>query len=266
MRNLSIALLALTLCGICKPCRAQFIGYASGQTVTQSLTVHYTAGSQAQTIALRNFGQVGHSMGVTWTTGDPTCTILLEGSVGSTAPVVLNAIPFQAGDTLSTRIGFSSGWFPQLSIVINPSGNAFCAADVNISYVGYQVPIPINPVALPYIVNNVQTPVKINGLVSIQTPQIVTNFTCYNPNNAVAFLQLFNSTTVPTLGTANFEVGIPAQSSYTYNGPGGIVFRTIAWAGAATTAGGNTQMGTALNCTFMNNVYGPFAPLVTWPL
>lgn len=72
----------------------------------------------------------------------------------------------------------------------------------------------------------------------------------YNPNATVAYVQLFDTTGVVTLGTTapKMALAVPGQSTIQFNGP--AVFLSGIKAAATTTPTGNTAPAAALVANF----------------
>lgn len=91
--------------------------------------------------------------------------------------------------------------------------------------------------------------VKFNS--GVATPGLVGSLLCYNPNASVEYVQVFDVSAAPTVGTtpARFFVPLPASTT-TLVSLGVDMFNGMVVA-ATTTPGGNTAPGTALPCTVL---------------
>ena len=145
-----------------------------------------------------------------------------------------------------------NGYFVHLRLTFNLESAADCnAAVVNAVYTGYQLPVPtassFSP--LPLVQQAVTTPVQFLGS-SIAAPWQVFSISCSNPGGAVAYLELFDSSSAPTLGTAPmFETGVPAGGTLSFTPTLPYTGFTIGWIGAASTPTGSTAAGTAIVCS-----------------
>ena len=98
----------------------------------------------------------------------------------------------------------------------------------------------------PSLANGLSTTVKTvragNGALAF--------LSCYNPNAAVAYVQLFDTAGAVTLGTTlpKLSIGVPATQSSSF--PIGAAFLAGIKAAATTTATGSTAPATALDCNF----------------
>lgn len=245
------ALLAVLLTE--KTGQGQFAGYIELQTITQSFSI--TVGAGTSTFPLNNQGQIAHSIQYQWSsvTG---CVFTLDGSTDGSHWSTLAA--GQSTLAASNQFTYANGFFSQLRIKATNCATTTLAG----VYTGYQVPLPINPPVTNFTPAAVASPVQV--FVANNTPYLTTGLQCNNPNAAAAFLQLFDSAngSTPTLGTAFFyQVGIPAGALFNFPSTALLGTKNL-WMGAATAAGGNTAVGTGLNCSVQVNLAGPFYPLV----
>lgn len=74
---------------------------------------------------------------------------------------------------------------------------------------------------------------------------------CYNPNASIAYVQLWDQTATPTVGTTapKLSIGLAAQATSPAIYLQARLLNKL-WAAATTTATGNTAPGSALVCNF----------------
>lgn len=234
------------------PVQAQ--GPIGNVNFAQPFTMHLE--SVETFLSVRNIGQSAGSVLFKGVSGN-ACPLLLEGSSDNLNWSVLAGSP--PGIAGSSFI-YANGFFSYLRIAFNPYANSFCnGLTVTGSYYGYSSPLPINPVDQWFTVPGVASPVSIGvggsmvvGLDSIE---------CTNTSASVGYLQLFASTSTPTLGSGElFDIGIPAGQTYNSGKLPAFISELQLWAGASTAAGGSTAGGPFV-CNFQMNVTGPFYPL-----
>ena len=261
----SLAAFLFILLLSCAPQRAaaQFVGYIAQQTVTRSFAV---AGAAVETIIpLQNIGQAGHSLQVTFgVAGVGSCVVWLEGSQGGTIYLPIAAVPRM---DILPRTTFANGYYTLMRIRVNPNGSAPCPADITGSYTGYQSPIPISFNVANRTIRTITGVVDANTAFASTldgTPHILHSIACYNPNQAVAFVQILDGAVAPALGTVaviRYEIGVPPGITTALSSSLGLArIGTHPWIGAATTEGGAVAVGTGLTCALGLNYYGPFEP------
>jgi hypothetical protein len=139
-----------------------------------------------------------------------------------------------------------------LRLTFNLESAADCiGVIVHANYAGYQFPVPSSATFSPlgFVQQNITTPVQILGS-TISAPWQVFSMTCSNPGAAVAYVQLFDSSSAPTLGSApTFEVGVQAAQTVSFVPTLPYTGFTVAWIGAATTPSGSTAVGTGVVCS-----------------
>lgn len=102
------------------------------------------------------------------------------------------------------------------------------------------------------------SPVLVNGATGVlATPIQVRGEGCnlagyhiYNPSNAAAYVQFFDTVLAPTVGTTVpvWSIGITTLTNASMNLPvAGLYFRSGLWVAATTTAGGNGAPNVAVN-------------------
>ena len=246
---------------------AQYIGNV-GQASTQSpftsdagafQVLIPTCTTGGQTNCLKMIGQVSHQVIATYagSVGHP-CEVLLDGSLDGVLYQTLSSLYFSGPAATESMV--ANGNYPNLRLKINPGGLSTCAA-LNGTYTGFQTPLPVSSIATP--IHQVASAIaQVNTAVTLNTPYLIAGVQCFNPNGGTAYLQLFDAAASPTLGTAYFyEIGIPAGAVFNFPLGSSLLGKTILWMGAATAAGGSTAVGTAVDCNFQMNYWGPFAPL-----
>jgi len=253
----ALAIIAFTCCVMPIPkAKAQYLGTAAQQTTTQSFNVTLTG---ASFIPIVNLGQEGHEIIYSWAS-QGACIITLQGSTDAStwANLAVGASRPTGGSVVTF---YANGWYPHLQLAINGNADAACVGDVVTgSYIGFQLPLPVTGTGEPF-------PISVAAATSVYTqdpaPFTVNGLHCFNPNAAIAYVQAYDSATAPTLGTGYvFETGIPAGGALSMNSPfAGVNHLYLA---AVTAAGGNTAVGTALDCTAIVNRRGPFYPYQTF--
>lgn len=103
------------------------------------------------------------------------------------------------------------------------------------------------------------TPVLVNGPTGVLATAIqiagqdcqVFGYHIYNPSNATAYVQFFDGTGAPTVGTdkPKWSIGVTTLTNVDMpvNGSAGLFFRGGCWVAAATSAGGNSAPSSAVN-------------------
>ena len=238
---------------------AQYMGSVGLQTDVEGFTFRWT--TSPQIFHLKNLGQVGHTLVIHNFPGSGAavgCDIQLQGSGDNVNWNNMAVLPFNS--TNNPIVIFGEGNFTYFRIVVNAASQT-CGPPGpflnRLDYVGYQSPIPVIPGSETFAVS-VKTPTLVFPTGSINEPYQPIGGQCFNPNGSTAYLQLFDASSTPTLGTAyNYQVGIGAGQDFDmslHNFVGGQLF----YAGAATTAGGSTAVTNALVCNFQVNRRGPF--------
>jgi hypothetical protein len=267
MKRLNVALVILAsalLVITAAPCRAQYMGTFSQQTVTQTFTGDYTSGGTAtEHFSIQNLGQAGHQVTYKWSNLPDTGSVMLEGSIDGTNWIIMAS----GGETPSVQSFIANGYFPFVRISVNAEQNTISTgASVSVQYTGYQNPIQ------PQSLFEGFTPVSAGAYAQIQptsgvqsflNPAILGGFSCSNPNASIAYVDIVSTAVTPVLGTATpmLEVPIAASSSVLYAGPP-LVGAAPFYFGAATASHGSTPVTTAVYCTGTINPYGPFAPIL----
>lgn len=103
-----------------------------------------------------------------------------------------------------------------------------------------QVTAPV-PVKLPALLAVAQT-VRTGG-------GVLQWAACYNPNAAVAYVQVFDSA-APTVGTTAAALALPVPATSNIVFPVASQYFNGVTVAATTTPGGSTALGTALVCNF----------------
>ena len=238
---------------------AQFQGYFAQQTVTNTFTQDMAA--TPTRVAINNIGQAAHTILLS-SSGSDNCVVTLDASKDGNQFFVL-ASTIVHGPSL---VGVSAnGYFPVLRLTLNFESNAACAgANVTGTYIGYQFPLPTISQFAPGsigVLNNLTSPVLFFGFTPTVAPWQVSELDCSNPGAAVAYLEMFDAATTPTLGTGMlFEIGIPAGGALTLTPTSPWTGTSAGWIGAATTPTGSTAVSTAVVCSakFTNDA-------VVWP-
>jgi hypothetical protein len=236
------------------------------QPVQQLLDVesfNLTWANSPTVFSLRNLGQAGHSLMVLANAGGgPGCSIQMQGSGDKTNWTTLAVLPNPAYTSPPVTI-FAAGNLTYFQIVANPNSTVGCASGAHpppvtkLYYVGYQFPASYTPGSENFKLA-VSTVVSAYPDVADLNPYQAVGIQCYNPNNSLAYLQMFDASSTPTLGSGlAYEVGIAANSlaNLTLNNWMG---RQHLYLGAATAAGGSTAVSTALTCNLQVNRRGPF--------
>jgi hypothetical protein len=102
------------------------------------------------------------------------------------------------------------------------------------------------------------SPVLVNGATGVLATAIfvrgedcnVCAYHIYNPSNATAYVQFFDTIAPPTVGTTVpfWSIGIPTlQQAFISFMPAGLYFANGLYVAATTTAGGNTAPNVAVN-------------------
>lgn len=100
------------------------------------------------------------------------------------------------------------------------------------------------------------SPTLVNGVSGVLATAIfvrgescnVQGYHCYNPSNAVAFVNFYDEA-APTVGTTvpKWQVGIPTLTNAWIDlQPAGLFFKNGLWVAAATTVNGNTAPSAAV--------------------
>jgi hypothetical protein len=213
------------------------------------------------TNCIKMIGQVSHNV-VMAEAGSVECGALLDGSLDGVTWETLASIYFTTSFT-APRVMVANGYYPLLRLKLNPGGVATCAAMTG-SYSGFQTPLPIsNLTQTVYQSAAAVTQVDSHFTTALfNIPSLVEGFACSNTNASVAWLQLFDATSAPTLGTGFlFQIGLPANGTFVFPAGNAFLLHSLLWMGAATAAGGSTAVGTAVACNFQMNYWGPFSPL-----
>lgn len=236
--------------------RAQFLGYAAQQTITQAFNITLTNLS-AQYI-INNYGQAAHSITFQLQSATVPCAFNLEGSEDGNGWTVLASGISSSGAT--NQYLYANGYFSYLRLNVNPAVQNCAGATLKGSYAGYQTPLPASTVFTTYRTTSVSTPTA--PIAAYLTPTLVGSVQCTNPGTATAYLQLFDSATTPTLGTSVlYEVGIPAGQNWNFPSAPYFIAQNRLWLGAATSIGGSSAVATALTCNLQASLTGPFYPL-----
>jgi len=137
-------------------------------------------------------------------------------------------------------------------MAFNYQSDAACnTVTYTVSYTGFQFPIPTPNIStiqqgtgtVAISVSTAQQPFGTN----LQVWEL-SAFTCYNPNASAAYFQVIDSNTAALGSNEVYEAGIPASSTFEYNGP--PILGTVGLVIGATTASrGNTAVATPLACT-----------------
>ena len=249
---------------------AQYIGTA-GQASTVSSW--HTAGTSTAIIipsctasvtsnCIKMIGQVAHQLTVNYS-GTTQCTVLMEGSLDGTNYDTLAAVTvFAQGGAYTTQETVSANsYYPLIRLRVDPGSGTTCPSLTG-SYTGFQTPLPLSNLSMNFNSAAVASPVNLAGSTAL-TPYLVKGFQCYNTGSSAAFLELFDASITPTLGSGKwfYEAPIPGQTTFTYPGPD-LFGYFIFWAAAVTAQNGNTAVTDKLECNFQMNYWGPFNPLV----
>ena len=260
-----LAILALALCAT--PARAQYIGNVGLASTVSNFT--YAGGLVTVVIppcdathtsnCIEMIGQAAHLLNLNYAIGNE-CEILLDGSADGSHWSTLAAAHFNQSNAAQSQLTTANGYFPLMRVKINPGGTT-CAA-ITGTYSGFQVPLPLSNLALNFSNSAVGAVHNVGGT-TIDTPYLFVGCQCFNPNNAVAWLQLFDAHASPILGTTppTYQAAIPALGAFTLQPGVSLLGTLLLWAGATTTAGGATPVASALTCNFQINYNGPFVPL-----
>ena len=265
LRNFSLLALfcLLVLIAVCvypprsQKVEAQYQGTFSQQLDVETLQFAWTNTPSVNAIH-HNLGQAAHTIFIPVTTGGGAgCSIIFQGSGDGLNWTTLAALPHIASWTYPVTL-FAFGTFNYYQIVANPhSQTCFTSGVFPIYYVGYQFGGPL----IPGAENFASTPGAITLVFPTGTdgnPYQPIGGQCYNPNASTAYLQLFDSTAAPSLGTGYFyQIGIGAGLDVDFNFHN-FAGNQLLYAGAATTAGGATAVSSALLCDFQINRRGPF--------
>lgn len=248
---------------------AQNTGTVQLATRVQSFSFATTTASQV--INIGAVSQVGHLLTYNWSDGPTTlCHFVFEGSSDNSTWFVL-ASGVQAGSATAVpqSLVYANGYFPYLRVLLNPEGFSTCeTGPFTLTYAGFATAIPINNTAQSFDVT-----ADLNGTTAIGPPSITNlptgpfiwdGFQCANSGGAAAFIQLFNASVAPTLGTTTpfYTAMVPASGNFSYAGQplSQLAHGVYMWIAATTTrTGGTTASG--VSCMVQVNYTGPFYPL-----
>lgn len=254
----SILAFSLIACGP-KSSQAQFTGYIAQQTVVESFSVSAGTPTPLAYITLANYGQGGHSISYTWTTGGHACVLALQVSGDGVLWTDIAYGPaLENIGIVPSNVTYANGYFPFLRIAVNPNSDVGCLSGVTGNYVGYQFPIAIPDRSTNVTKSNIAAAQDIPGSITTASFEPVLNsFQCYNPNGATAYFQILTG----ALGsTIIYQIGIPQGQTFSYTGPP-LSIPVLNWtAGAATLADGAVAVGTGCVCNFQLNPFGPVLP------
>lgn len=201
-----------------------------------------------------NANQIGHAVTLSWASASGTCLFYLEGSNDNAAWYTLAAA--SAPSATSNQMIFANGYFTFMR-----GETSSCNGNLTGVYTATSDPLPINPVTVSATSNTVAGAGQLFG---DDLPYILTQIICFNPDSThTAYVQLFDSSGSPTLGTGYFfQLGLPPLQ--TVSAPNIYVegIHTL-WAGASTTQGGGTAIsGFSVGCSASVNATGPYYPLL----
>jgi len=241
--------------------QAQYQGSFSQQTDVE--TFYLTWNSSPTVFNIKNLGQAGHSLVVEPNAGGgPGCSIWLQGSGDNTYWVTLAALPNPTSTEPPIQI-VAAGQMPYFRIIANPNNTTTCKSSANpppvtnLYYTGYQfAPPAVNASETFRVVT--ASPQSVYPDATDYAPYQVLGVECYNGNSSAAFLQFFDASSTPTLGSGQFwESGIAATQHADFQ-LNNFSFKQHLYLGAATAAGGSTAVSTALICNVQVNRRGPF--------
>jgi hypothetical protein len=256
-----------------RPAESQYMGNVSqASTLTQFGWAAFPVGPSGNAVmvpcgtgvappCIRMIGQVSHAVSLYYTGGGTNaCQVFFDGSADGSNWYSLGAWNFPStAPTLSVQTGTITvnAFYPLVRVVMVPPAHDTCAGLTG-TYLGFQTPVPISNVALPFKTNSVSTPVA-PGYASA-LPYLVTGFNCTNSNGSTAWLNLFDALASPTDTTKSFyEIAILTGQTFSYSGPAMLGQYTF-YASAVTAEGGAVAVSTPLSCTFELNYWGPFTP------
>jgi hypothetical protein len=274
MKNLTrwkiiMALLLSLVTGHWSPAFGQFIGYTAQQVATKSFSVSGGAPTPKTIIPLPNFGQAAHTVQVVYGNAAANCTVWLQVSTDNSNWFTLVMIPNISGanpyEPSATQVGYGNGYFPFLRLIANANDAVGCTTSIAGIYTGYQHPIPWQATVYNAPHADIKAPVTLTDLIEYPAGQILTGWTCTNPNASTAYLQIADKNPPPA-GAGSFllyVLGIPAGKTVSdsvaiYSGNG-------LSASASTTPTGNTPVTSPLVCNFQLNLNGPFGPFLGMP-
>ena len=240
---------------------AQYQGSFSQQTDVE--TFYLTWNSSPTVFNIKNLGQAGHSVVIEPNAGGgPGCSIWLQGSGDNTFWVTLAALPNPAYTEPPIQI-VAAGQMPYFRIVANPNSTTTCKSSsnpppvTNLYYTGYQfAPPAVDGTETFRVVAS--TPMSVYPDTLDFAPYQVQSVQCTNANASLAYLQFFDASSTPTLGSGQiWETGIAASQQANFRMSGWMGHEHL-YLGAATTSGGSTAVSTALLCNVQVNRRGPF--------
>jgi hypothetical protein len=238
-------------------------GPATVQAQNQAVYVQmlkFTGTVSNQYISIPNRSQTAHTVQIQWATSAGGCAVELDGSGDGTNFVAIasgNFIPNAGSEAL-----IANGYFTAIRIKI--FGSAICSTVPHTGvYTGYQYPLPVGNIATISTYQNAGTNNNTAQLSSSGGPvNAISAFQCYNTNNTLAYLQIFNATAPGVVGSGFvYQVPIPGSTLFSYIGPK-IVGSNTFFIGAATAAGGAVGVTDAVACVFEQDFSGPWAPLL----
>lgn len=241
--------------------QAQF----AGQPVS-TLSFSVPAGTLiSRTFVIPNRGQVAHTIQVVYGQAVAHCATILQASMDNASWFTLLAVP-NINATNNTQVGQANGYFTYLRITTNSNQASGCTVSTSGTYTGYAVALPPQPTIYnaPHI--DIAASVTLTPAIEYPASQILTGFSCHNPNNSTAYLEIMDRNPPPA-GLGSFilyQIGIPAEQTFVYPGPP-IYSGSALSAGAATAASGVVAVGVPLVCDFALNINGPFGPILGMP-
>jgi len=232
----------------------------SQQTYPYSFTFLPSAGTLI--FPIPNLGQSAHTVAFPGSSAIPYCVLFLQGSNDNSRWVTLDSLSY---DTINSIIFTSaSGQFQYFRLIYNPSADTNCSSPtaVTANYVGYQFPQPILPAAVNFQIITVANPQRMLQIDA--SPLIVNGLSCYNPNAAIIYVNVYDSAgtaTAPTLPcTAPCPIltyALPASASAPIP-VNNLRLNNGLWLSAVTAFGGSTPASSALTCNAQVNLHGPY--------
>jgi hypothetical protein len=226
--------------------------------LTTTIIPACTTGSSG---CIPNYKQVAHQISDTFagSSSASNCGILIDGSTENSSFFTLAALPPGPATLNEAFVSSVNGYFPYVRLKAFP-----CSVAQTITYVGFSTPLPF----LNQSFNAWDKVSTVTSIAAFPSAFLLNSFSCSNNAATAAYLQVFFTATSPTLGTGFFyEFGLPANSTHVFPGPAinsyasssGLTSTNL-YAGAVTTQGGSTAVGTPIDCNFQLNPSGPFFP------
>lgn len=225
---------------------------------TFSQPFNQSLGTAQSFVTLKNLGQLASSVEYVFSGGGTGCRMLLEASSDNSHwSVLAQAISNLNG---STSFIYANGFFNYFRLDFNPDNMSECSSTtVAGSYYGFSSPLSVARSDATAFKSGISTPSAIYEVNSIYS---VDGLQCTNDGTSAAWLQLFDATSTPTLGTGMmYEVEIPANGTFTFSGPASFIGQHTLYLGAATSAGGSTAGG-PVECNAQINLAGPWYPIL----